>query len=176
MTSYPKSRFLSARPYAQFYFPLGSAVHRDTIWVAGHYLQDFSIVAPGRLRLVMRTGARRGCTVELEVSKRLNAAKLSLLAAYAAEVTRRVQPLHQRYHARQMAGGALGSAVVARSYAGLNPAVSWAETPAPEDVMIETIRAHWSEVTGVLSNHASELNLFLLQEDILAVFDQKRYV
>ncbi|WP_164507958.1 hypothetical protein [Lacticaseibacillus suibinensis] len=161
--------------FQQFYFPLGGAAHRDAIWLAGHYLSDFTLVAPGRLRVVMRMGKQREYRLELEVSKRLDAGRLGLLATYAAEVTRRMQPYHQRYHARQMAGVMLGEAPPRGNYAKIPVEAEWGEARPPENVIVEALLAHWPEVTTVMSEHAEQLNQFLLQEDFIAIFDENRY-
>lgn len=158
---------------SQFYFALGSARHRDAAWIAGQYLYDFSVVSPGTVRLEMRMTEESRCTVELSIPRQMDAAKLSLLTEYAAAVTRRVQPLHLRFHARPMAGAMVCEAPPGGNYAPLVLPDEWPVTRAPGDVLMERLETHWEEITVLIRERAVKFDFFLFEEELRDILRQE---
>ncbi|MFD1440037.1 hypothetical protein [Lacticaseibacillus hegangensis] len=149
-----------------FYFPLGRSEAGDYIWIAGNYLKDLTIVGPHVARIQFQTETDAGFTVTLSSPTLPNARRLSELEAFAAAVTREMQPLLRQTYGT-LCSGAQFSRTLPDNYAHLDPRGD----PSPTTVVInqyqEEFEHLWQALAVLLKAEDPAIDLAELKAQLL---------
>lgn len=140
--------------FATFFFPLSSNKKRDTIWIAGHYLQDLTIIGPHVVRAQFQTAGKGSFSVTLSSSTLPDARRLSQLQEYAAEVTRQMQPVLREVYG-PVYNGAQFSKPLPSNYARLNLNGDPLNTASPIDPVHEALTQIWPKIIASLKDQGS---------------------
>lgn len=152
--------------FGLFYFPLGRSETGGTIWIAGHYLKDLTIVEPHVVRAQFQTTAKTSFTVTLFSPTLPNTRRLSQLQAFAAAVTREMQPV-LRDHFGLIYYGAKFSNSLPDNYAHLDLSGDPHPTTTPPNPAREQFEYLWAQLSARLQQEGSYIDLPELRNELL---------